>query len=481
MCGILGFAGNQKVVYDLVSGLTALQHRGQDAAGITTFENNFHTKKGLGLVNNVFESKHLKRLKGNMGLGHVRYTTQGSNELVNAQPFSVTYPFGISMVHNGNIINFNQLRKSLYEDYHILPQTSNDLELILYTFATELANSKDLKKLKVADIFNAVISLQEKVKGAYSSIALIANHGLLAFSDPNGIRPLLLGQKTTEKGITYGFSSESTCFDYLGYELLCDLEPGQAVFIDTEGKMHVKDCRTSDRKFCIFEYIYFAREDSVLHKKLVASERVKMGKMLARKVKTSGLQPDIVIDVPSSAYFFASAMAEELQVPYRRGLVKNNHVGRSFIAPTQEQREKMVRHKLNPIRDVVAGKKVAVVDDSIVRGTTSQRIVQIIRDAGATEVYFISAAPPIKHPCVYGIDMAISTELIAASKDLEEIRKFMNADAVIYQSLEDMIQLYNGHYCMACFSGKYPIEGSKAYLNTVEQERLLAKKEAEIF
>ncbi len=479
MCGILGIVSeNEKVVYDLVSGLTALQHRGQDAAGITTFDESFRTKKGLGLVNGVFEQKHMQRLNGNIGLAHNRYTTQGSNELINAQPFDANYPFGISMVHNGNLINFHELRKNLYEEFHILPNTSNDLELMLYSFATRLAESNDLKNLTVDDIFDAVEDTQAKVKGSYSTISIIAGYGLLAFTDPNGIRPMLLGEKKVDgKSVAYGIASESTCFDYIGYETIENIGPGQAIFINMNGEIFTRDCRKEKQHFCVFEYIYFAREDSKFHNKLVASERVKMGKLLARKVKESGIQPDIVVDVPSSAYFFASAMAEELDVPYRRGLVKNNHVGRSFIAPTQELREKLVRQKLNPIKDVVEGKKVAVVDDSIVRGTTSKRIVQILRNAGAKEVYFISAAPPIKHPCVYGIDMAISTELIASNKTNEEICAFIGADALIYQDLEDLQELYKEFgLCYACFSGSYPIEGSKQYLSIIEEERLIAKE-----
>jgi amidophosphoribosyltransferase len=476
MCGIVGFYGNNDVVYDLVSGLTALQHRGQDSAGIVTFKDTFHIKKGLGLVSNIFKEKNLKRLAGNIGIGHVRYTTQGANELLNVQPFSVNYPFGLAMVHNGNVINFKELRKSLYEEHHRLLETSNDLELLLYTLASEL-EVKDLKHLNVDDIFDSVESTQKKVKGAYSTITIIANRGFLVFTDPYGIRPLVMGTKKTKKGTIYGFASESTCFDYLEYETVENLKPGQTIFIDNEMKVHKRTTHQEGRAFCIFEYIYFAREDSIIHDRLVASERVRMGQLLANNIRKVGLEPDIVIDVPASAYFFASALAEELHIPYRRGLAKNNHIGRSFILPTQKERENTVRQKLNPIKEIISGKKVAVVDDSIVRGTTSKHLVKLLRQAGADKVYFISAAPPIKQPCVYGIDMAISTELIASQNNIGEIAKFIGADALVYQSLEDLQELYHDFSaCYACFSGCYPTGDATEVLHHIEQERIASKK-----
>ncbi len=479
MCGIVGFftSKGEPVVRDIVSGLTALQHRGQDAAGIVTFEDTFHIKKGLGLVNGVFKKKHINRLKGNIGIGHVRYTTQGSGDAVNAQPFFANYPFGLAMVHNGNVTNFHELRTSLYDDYHILPDTSNDLELILYTFASEL-RKHDLKEFRVSDIFDSVKATQQKVKGAYSTITVIANKGLLVFTDSHGIRPVVMGRKTDEQTgeMTYGFASESTCFDYLGYEVIDDIKPGEAVFIDNNMTVHRQSCYQEEQAFCIFEHIYFAREDSVIQKKLVASERVRMGKKLGERIKAAGLTPDIVIDVPSSGYFAASGLAESLGIPYRRGFVKNNHIGRSFIAPTQKERERMVRQKLNPIGDVIKGKKIAVVDDSIVRGTTSKRIVKLLRNAGAEAVYFISAAPPIKWPCIYGIDMAVSTELIASNKTVEQIADFIGADALVYQTVDDLKALYADlPICMACFTGDYPVEGSLDALKVIEDERMKSR------
>ncbi len=476
MCGILGIGAQHEVAAELVYGLTALQHRGQDAAGVVTFGNRFHMKKGLGLVNNVFKDQDLALLPGNWGLGHVRYATQGSVNILDAQPFALNYPFGIAMVHNGNVTNFDELKKTLYGSHHRLLETSNDLELILYTLASEL-EKKDLGQLAVPDIFEAVSVTQQKIEGAYSTITIIANKGMLAFTDQHGIRPLILGRKYTSRGMAYSFASESTCFDYLGFEPIRDLQPGEAVFIDNNGRVHSSLCSQKERAFCVFEYIYFAREDSVIHSRLVASERVRMGKMLAKSVQKEGLEPDIVIDVPSSAYFAASGLAEALGVPYRRGLSKNNHIGRSFISPSQVERERMVRQKLNPIRDVLEGKKVAVVDDSIVRGTTSKHLVHLMRESGAKEVYFISAAPPIRFPCVYGIDMSIKKEIIAAHYEVKELSKYIEADAVIYQSLEDLREMYNDFpCCYACFSGKYPTNISDDNFNSIEQERVWQKR-----
>ena len=474
MCGIVGFYGPEDVAHDILFGLTALQHRGQDAAGICTFDENFHLCKGNGLVNDVFRPKQLKKLLGNIGIGHVRYTTQGSGDADLAQPFTTSYPFGLAMVHNGNVINFREVAQRLHDKYHVLPKTSNDLELIMYTFASEL-RTKDLDSLSVIDIFDAVETTQELVKGAYATITIIAGHGLLAFNDPLGIRPLVLGRRLTPEGPVYAFASESTCFDYLGFEFIKNVGPGQAVFINQNFQVHYKNPYATPKAFCVFEHIYFAREDSTIHGRLVARERVRLGKLLARKVVEAGLKPDIVIDVPSSGYFAASGLAEAIGVPYRRGLVKNNHMGRSFIVSSQAGREDVVKKKLNPIRQFVEGKKVAVVDDSIVRGTTSRRIVRILREAGAAEVYFISSAPPIVSPCIYGIDMAMSTDLIAANYTEDEICQFIGADRVIYQDLSDLQDLfdegrgYGG--CFACFSGRYPTGDVTPYLLHIQEER----------
>jgi amidophosphoribosyltransferase len=480
VCGIVGFYGppKTKAVYDIISGLLSLQHRGQDSVGVVTFKEKFRMKKGLGTVSTVFKDENLEELPGCMGLGHVRYTTQGSNELINVQPFTVNYPFGLSMVHNGNVINFKHLRNYLYEEHHRLLETSNDLELLLYTFASEM-EKHDLKNFNVDDVFSAVTETQKKVEGAYCTITMIANKGMLVFTDSYGIRPLVMGVKQTDEGPVYAFASESTCFDYLEYDLIRDIGPGEAIFIDTDLNVHERVCYKKQMNFCVFCYIYFAREDSVLHSRLVADCRVKLGKKLAKQIRSSGIKPDIIIDVPSSAYFFASGLSEELGIPYRRGIAKNNFIGRSFISPTQSEREKVVKNKLNPIRKIVSGKKVAVVDDSIVRGTTSRHIVQLLKKAGAEKVYFISAAPPIISPCIYGIDMASKNELIAANYSIDRIGEKIEADAIIYQSLSDMQELYKEvglPICDACFSGNYPTGKSDEVFEQIEQERFSSRK-----
>jgi len=476
MCGILGIYGHGNVTPELVYGLTALQHRGQDSAGIVTFDGSFKMKKGLGYVDNVFDDHTSDEIRGFCGLGHVRYATIGTPDILNAQPFAVNYPFGLAMVHNGNVINFAQLRKSLYEDHHRLLDTSNDVALILYTFASQL-EQKDLKNLTVDDIFDTVEATQARVRGAYSAITIIANRGFLAFTDPHGIRPIVMGRKYTDKGLVYAFASETTCFDYLGYEYVRDLSHGEAVFVDQNMQIHQRTCQRSTQAFCVFEYIYFSSEDSVVHNRLVATERLRMGRRLAHTVKEAGISPDFVIDVPNSAYFFASGLAEELGIPYRRGLAKNHHIGRTFISPTQKKREIMVRQKVNPLRDVVRGRRVAVVDDSIVRGTTAKHLVRLLRSSGAHEVYFISASPPIKHPCIYGIDMSAKEEILAAHYAPEEIAHYIGADAVVYQSLDDLTSLYADlPCCFACFSGEYPTGVTRELLNDIEQEKLCAKR-----
>jgi amidophosphoribosyltransferase len=472
MCGIIGVTGYDDVSPEILNGLTTLQHRGQDNAGMVTFDGNFHLKKGSGSVAEVFKNLDLKTIKGYCGLGHVRYSTIGSTDEVDAQPIAVNYPFGLAMVHNGNVVNFRELRQNLYEEHHRLLDTSNDVALILYTLASEL-EQRDLKNLSVDDIFDVVEIVQDKVQGAYSAITIIANHGFLAFTDPYGIRPIVMGKKLSDQGVVYAFASESTTFDYLGYTKMRDLDAGEMVFIDNNKKVHRRAGRKEHKAFCVFEYIYFAREDSEIHNRVVATERVRMGKRLAQTFRKTGLQPDIVIDVPNSAYFFASGLAEELNVPYRRGLAKNHHMGRSFITPNQAQREKMVKQKLNPIRDIVKGHKIAVVDDSIVRGTTSRRIVQLLREYGAKEVYFVSASPPIRHTCIYGIDMSVKKEILASHYNIDEIAKFIGADAVVYQELEDLREMYKDlPICDACFSGHYPTGVSAETLHEIEKEKL---------
>ncbi|MFA5436293.1 MAG: amidophosphoribosyltransferase [Candidatus Neomarinimicrobiota bacterium] len=473
MCGILGICGFEDVSHELVSGLVAIQHRGQDSAGVLTYnDGRFHLHKGSGHVSQVFKKFDISKLCGNVGLAHVRYATIGSTEAMDAQPFAVNYPFGIAMVHNGNVINFVRLREVLNNQYHRMIETDNDVELLLYTFATYL-QEKNLEQVGVEDLFETVEFVQEHVRGAYSCLTYIKGMGFLAFTDPYGIRPLIMGKRETEKGTQYIFTSETVVFDYLGYEYVRDLEAGEAVFIDSDNQVHSRILKHQKPAFCVFEYIYFAREDSVFKGCLVATERVRMGKALKERVEAAGVKPDIIIDVPNSAYFFASGLAEKMQVPYRRALAKNPFVGRSFITPSDELRKRVVRQKLNPIRDIVNGRRIAVVDDSIVRGTTSRHIVNLLKEYGATEVYFISASPAVKFPCIYGIDMSVKKELIAAGNSPEQVAEKLNCEKVIYQSVEGLRELYKDlPICDACFSGEYPTGITQEILDQIEDEKM---------
>jgi amidophosphoribosyltransferase len=474
VCGIIGIHGDDDVASELIYGLSALQHRGQDAAGIVTFDRKFHLKKGTGLVLQVFGGQSMLQLKGKIGLGHVRYSTQGTTALTDAQPFTAYHPFGLAMVHNGNVTNFETLRQSLASDHFHLIESSNDIELILHTLAHEL-RQKNLRSLTVEDIFAAVDMVRERVEGAYAVIAIIAGKGMLAFMDPAGIRPLVLGQRRSEKGVSFAFASESRCFDSLDYELMHTLKGGEALFIDNEAKVYAHCMGGASSAFCVFEYIYFAKEDSVMHGRSVAVEREQLGRELARHVRAAGLAPEVVIDVPSSSYFFAQGLADALEVPYRVGLVRNQMTPRSFIAPTQQYREQIVREKANAVRAVVEGKRVAVVDDSIVRGTTSSRIVHVLRRAGAKEVYFVSGSPPLRHTCPYGIDMSQSREMVAARCSFEEIRNFIGAEALIYPTVVDLRAHYKAFgMCDACFSGDYPTAVTQTVLNSIDREKLAA-------
>ena len=478
MCGIMGLYGFDDVSREMAFGLTNLQHRGQDAAGIVTLDGHFRIKKGNGLVSQIFTNEMLDTLKAPVALGHVRYATQGGLGTANAQPIYMNYPFGLAMVHNGNVINFKELSRSLQQEHRII-ETTNDLELILYTLASHL-EKQELRPMTPDAIFAAVRATQQAVHGAYSTLTIMAQHGMLAFTDPSGIRPLVMGKIATVRGPSYAFASESSCLESLGYQEIRELAAGEAVYIDAQRRVHsrVLECRRP--AFCIFELIYFAREDSTMCGRLVASERVRMGKQLAARVRAANIDPEVIIDVPSSAYFFASGLAEELGIPYRRGLSKNKYVGRSFLFPTQDQRSLAVRQKLSPLRPVIEGKRVAVVDDSIVRGNTSKRLVELLRQGGASKVHFISAAPPVCYPCVYGIDMSVRTELIAAHNNPSDIAGLIRADSVVYQSLADLRSLYDGAgFCDACFSGEFPTGLDPHVFENIESDRVAARLAAE--
>lgn len=441
MCGVVGIYSTSPVNLTLYDALTVLQHRGQDAAGIVTLDNNgmFRQRKANGLVRDVFQNKHMMRLQGNIGIGHVRYPTAGSSSAAEAQPFYVNSPYGIALAHNGNLTNSRELKLKC-EKVRRHVNTTSDSEMLLNILAWKLT---DIEGDLTADkIFTAIRGVNQEIKGAYAVVALILGVGLIAFRDPLGIRPMVLGSKKDENGRTeYMVASESVALDVGSFTLERDIEPGEAIFIDLDGNIHSSICADNAKlQPCIFEYVYFARPDSVMNGVSVYAARVRMGTKLAAKIQReySDLKIDVVIPIPETSSDIAVEIARTLGVPYRQGFVKNRYIGRTFIMPGQKQRKKSVRNKLNPIPAEFAGKRVLLVDDSIVRGTTSEQIVDMAREAGAKAIYFASAAPEVKYPNVYGIDMPTKKELIAYGKTNEQIREAIHADALIYQSLSDL-------------------------------------------
>lgn len=481
MCGIVGIVGKAPVNQIIYDGLTVLQHRGQDAAGIVTIDNgHFRLRKANGLVRDVFQERHMQRLQGNMGIGHVRYPTAGSSSSAEAQPFYVNSPFGISLAHNGNLTNANELKDLLFTEARRHINTTSDSELLLNILAHELCESK-LMELSADDMFSAVKRLHNKIRGAYAVVAMIIGHGMLAFRDPNGIRPLVLGQRETEQGVEYMVASESVALDIDGFKLVRDVAPGEAIYITESGELHTMQCHADPKCVpCIFEYVYFARPDSRLNDISVYGSRVKMGEYLGRKIKKqwSDLDIDVVIPVPETSCDIALQIAQELDLPYRQGFVKNRYVGRTFIMPGQAQRKKSVRRKLNAISEEFKGKNVLLVDDSIVRGTTSEQIIEMARDAGANKVFFASAAPEIRFPNVYGIDMPSPNELIAYGRESDEVASMIGADELIYQSLDDLVSAVKEEnasvaaFETSVFDGNYVTKDiDQGYLESLETAR----------
>lgn len=481
MCGIVGIVASSPVNQSLYDALTVLQHRGQDAAGIVTIhEGNFKQRKANGLVKDVFETKHMMRLKGNIGIGHVRYPTAGSSSAAEAQPFYVNSPYGIVLAHNGNLTNVQDLVKTCQKNHRHV-NTTSDSEVLLNILAHEISQC-DSQKIQPEDIFKAVKNVNAQIRGAYGVVSLIIGIGLVAFRDPNGIRPLVLGSRTGEKGMTeYMVASESVALDILGFKLVRDVAPGEAIFISEQGVLHSEICaeKTSLRP-CIFEYVYFARPDSIMNGVSVYAARVHMGTMLGEKIKNEykDLDIDVVIPIPETSCDIAVEIARCLGVPYRQGFVKNRYIGRTFIMPGQKQRKKSVKNKLNPIPSEFKGKKVLLVDDSIVRGTTSGQIVDMAHEAGAEKVYFASAAPEIRYPNVYGIDMPSSQELIAYGKSVDEVCTLIRAEGLIYQSLEDLekaVRMENPElkeFETSVFNGTYITNDiDENYLNYLDKVR----------
>jgi amidophosphoribosyltransferase len=480
MCGIIGIVGKQAVTPSIYDALTLLQHRGQDAAGIATLEGHrIHLYKGNGLVRDVFPPAELKQLKGNVGIGHVRYPTAGSNNFREAQPFYVNSPYGIVLGHNGNLINATALKKELFDSDRRHLNTESDSEVLLNVLAHELHRIGPAG-MQPKDVFKAVDGLHQRCKGAYSVIAMISGKGVLGFRDPHGIRPAVIGYKDTDRGREYAIASENVALDALGFTMLRDLRPGEAVFITLDGELHTHDSVHAEAASpCIFEYVYFARPDSLLDDISVYKARLRMGQALARKILREWPDHDIdvVIPVPDTSRTAALPLAYDLDVKYREGFIKNRYIGRTFIMPGQEERKRSVRQKLNAIDLEFRDKNVLLVDDSIVRGTTSRQIIQMARDAGANKVYFASASPPVRYPNIYGIDMPAPSELIASGRDEKQIEQELGADRLIYQGLDDLIDACQegnagiSRFDTSCFSGEYVTGVEDGYLDELQNKR----------
>ncbi|HEY1058798.1 MAG TPA: amidophosphoribosyltransferase [Limnobacter sp.] len=483
MCGIVGIAGFSPVNQMLYDSLLLLQHRGQDAAGIATAHGNaFSMFKGNGLVRDVFRTRNMRSLPGNMGIGHVRYPTAGSAaSSEEAQPFYVNAPYGLVLAHNGNLTNSERLKAELFKNDRRHINTNSDSEVLLNVLAHELQSKASGYNLDPVTIFRAVAGMHSRVRGAYACVALIAGYGLLGFRDPYGIRPLVLGKIETEQGTEYMLASESVALAGLGFEFVRDIEPGEAIFVDMEGNISAQQCAEKQSlNPCIFEYVYLARPDSVIDGVSVYEARVKMGEYLADQIKAA-MDPkeiDVVMPIPDSSRPAALELANQIGVPYREGFIKNRYIGRTFIMPGQAVRKKSVRQKLNAISVEFRGKTVLLVDDSIVRGTTSREIVQMARESGAKKVIFASAAPPVRFPNVYGIDMPTRDELIASGRSDQEICDEIGADALFYQDIEDMKRAITDLnpsmtvFDASCFDGHYiTCDITAEYLDRLEYMR----------
>lgn len=492
MCGIVGIVGKSNVNQALYDALIVLQHRGQDAAGIVTCKDNrLFLRKDNGLVRDVFHTRHMHRLMGHYGIGHVRYPTAGSSSSAEAQPFYVNSPYGITLAHNGNLTNVEQLSEEIYAADLRHVNTNSDSEVLLNAFAHELAKAKALH-LSEDDIFTAVEQLHRRCKGGYAVVAMILGHGIVAFRDPQGIRPIVYGQRHTEQGVEYMVASESVALDVLGFTLIRDLEPGEALYITESGELFTKKCAEKTQYTpCIFEYVYLARPDSLMDGISVHKSRMKMGEKLAEKIlrERPDHDIDVVIPIPDTSRTSAFELANHLGVKFREGFIKNRYIGRTFIMPGQAERKKSVRQKLNAIDLEFKDKNVLLVDDSIVRGTTCKQIVQMARDCGAKKVYFCSAAPAVRYPNVYGIDMPSVHELIAHNRTTEEVAELIGTDWLIYQDLEDLKEAvrFEGStvrdFDCAVFDGHYVTGDVDAeYLSHIEKERndrIMAQKKAD--
>ena len=492
MCGVLGLVSHEPVNQLLYDGLQMLQHRGQDAAGIVTSQNGyFHMHKGQGMVREVFRTRHMRDLHGNAGIAHIRYPTAGNaGSPAEAQPFYVSSPFGIVLAHNGNLTNTTELHQEVYTQYLRHVNTQSDSEVLLNVFAHELrqavSQNADPLHLTLDNIFDAVTQVHKRVCGAYAIVAMIAGYGMLAFRDPNGIRPLVLGKQEKDGKTSWAVSSENVVFGGLSYQLERDIQAGEAVFIDFDGNIHTRQCAEHPRlNPCLFEYVYFARPDTIMDGVSVYQARVDMGVLLAEKIKREINidEIDVVMPIPDTSRPSALELARALGKPYREGLIKNRYIGRTFIMPGQATRKKSVRQKLNTIPSEFKGRNVLLVDGSIVRGTTSREIVDMVRESGANKIYIASAAPEVRYPNVYGIDMPTREELIAHNRTAAEIAREINADACVFQDLaelEAIIRKLNPNIDgldSSCFNGEY-ITGdiNDAYLKRLSSSKKQPEK-----
>ncbi|MYM26919.1 amidophosphoribosyltransferase [Duganella sp. CY15W] len=482
MCGIVGVVSHQPVNQMLYDALLLLQHRGQDAAGIATNHSSmFAMHKANGLVRDVFRTRNMRTLQGNSGIGHCRYPTAGSSSEEEAQPFYVNAPFGITLAHNGNLTNWEQLKLEMFKNDRRHINTDSDSEVLLNVLAHEIEKATVGISIDADTIFKAVAVLHRRVRGGYAAVAQIAGVGLLAFRDPFGIRPLCLGINESPDGVEYLIASESVALEGMGFRFVRDIAPGEAIFIDNDKQLHSRQCADNPSlNPCVFEYVYLARPDSVIDGASVYNTRLKMGEYLAEKIKREGLAEDIdvVMPIPDSSRPAAIQLALALKKEYREGFIKNRYIGRTFIMPGQAARKKSVRQKLNAIPDEFKDKVVLLVDDSIVRGTTSREIVQMARDSGAKKVIFASAAPPVIYPNVYGIDMPTRDELIAHGRTVEEVCREITADALVYQDLDALKRAISDvnpaltNFEASCFDGVYVTgDVTREYLDKLEYER----------
>jgi amidophosphoribosyltransferase len=489
MCGIIGIVSKKPVAQTIYDGLLVLQHRGQDAAGMVICDDRkLHLRKDNGQVSDVFQARHMVKLIGTMGIGHVRYPTAGCSSSAEAQPFYVNSPYGISLAHNGNLTNADKLKADLYAEDLRHINTESDSEVLLNVLAHELQLSAKLK-LNVEDIFKAVTATHNRIEGAYAVVAMLTGKGILAFRDPHGIRPVVYGKRETDAGTEYMVASESVALQTSGFELVADLKPGEAIYIDKHSNVHIKQCVPGRLTPCIFEHVYMARPDSVIDNIYVYKARLRMGVKLAKKILSQRPDHDIdvVIPIPDTSRPSAMELAFHLGVKFREGFIKNRYIGRTFIMPGQTLRKRSVRRKLNPIDIEFKGKNVLLVDDSIVRGTTSQQIIEMAREAGAKKVYMASAAPAVRFPNVYGIDMPAVEELIAHGRSDDEVGELIGADWMIYQDLDDLVAAVQkgnpgiDEFDCSCFNGHYVTKNiSMDYLDKIKAARNdLAKNKGE--